>query len=134
MSTALTATQASRSTTPTSHPRLGFAYSVTPTTVVRGGYGLSFFPGNYTSNANLKNAPFVSVYSPNCQQSLNAIAIQEAAGLPASSLNSHCLNADGTYAAPGHCPRKLRRYRNLRRWTSASRRADHQQQLTLLQR
>jgi len=28
-----------------------------PTTVLRGGYGLSFFPGNYTSNADLKNAP-----------------------------------------------------------------------------
>ena len=47
-------------------PRAGFAYSVTPTTVFRGGYGLSFFPGNYTSNADLKNAPFTSVFSPNC--------------------------------------------------------------------
>ncbi len=51
-------------------PRIGFAYSVTPTIVVRGGYGLSFFPGNYTSNADLKNAPFVSVFSPNCISSL----------------------------------------------------------------
>ena len=47
-------------------PRVGFAYSVTPTIVLRGGYGLSFFPGNYTSNFDLKNAPFVSVFSPNC--------------------------------------------------------------------
>ncbi|MGI4829422.1 MAG: TonB-dependent receptor domain-containing protein [Janthinobacterium lividum] len=47
-------------------PRVGFAYSVTPTIVVRGGYGLSYFPGNYTSNFNLKNAPFVSVFSPSC--------------------------------------------------------------------
>ena len=47
-------------------PRIGFAYSATPTLVIRGGYGLSYFPGNYTSNADLKNAPFVSVFSPNC--------------------------------------------------------------------
>ena len=47
-------------------PRVGFSYSPMPSTVVRGGYGLSFFPGNYTSNADLKNAPFVSVFSPNC--------------------------------------------------------------------
>jgi hypothetical protein len=57
-------------------PRLGFAYSVTPTTVLRGGYGLSYFPGNYTSNADLKNAPFTSVYSPACQSNL-AVQIEE---------------------------------------------------------
>ena len=48
-------------------PRVGFAYSATPATVVRGGYGISFFPGNYTSNGDLKNAPFTSVYNPSCQ-------------------------------------------------------------------
>jgi hypothetical protein len=51
-------------------PRVGFSYSPRPNTVVRGGYGLSFFPGNYTSNADLKNAPFVSVFSPSCVSSL----------------------------------------------------------------
>lgn len=45
-------------------PRVGFAYSATPTTVVRGGFGIAYFPGNYTSNASLKNAPFNSVYAP----------------------------------------------------------------------
>ena len=59
---------------PTDHsnlaPRLGFSVSLTPTLVVRGGYGLSFFPGNYTSNADLKNAPFTSVFSPACQSSI----------------------------------------------------------------
>jgi hypothetical protein len=48
-------------------PRVGFAYSARPSTVVRGGYGLSYFPGNYTSNGDLKNAPFTSVYAPACQ-------------------------------------------------------------------
>jgi hypothetical protein len=51
-------------------PRIGFSYSVQPTLVVRGGYGLSYFPGNYTSNADLKNAPFTSVYKPNCESTM----------------------------------------------------------------
>jgi hypothetical protein len=51
-------------------PRVGFAYSIRPTTVVRGGFGLSYFPGNYTSNAALKNVPFQSTYQPNCQSSI----------------------------------------------------------------
>ena len=56
-------------------PRVGFAYSARPTTVVRGGYGISYFPGNYTSNGDLKNAPFTSVNSPSCQSTL-AVAIE----------------------------------------------------------
>lgn len=43
-------------------PRAGFAYSVRANTVLRGGFGLSFFPENYTSNSSLKNQPFVSVF------------------------------------------------------------------------
>ena len=54
-------------------PRVGFSYSVAPTTVLRGGYGLSYFPGNYTSNGDLKNAPFTSVYAPSCQ---STVAVQ----------------------------------------------------------
>ncbi len=69
-------------------PRLGFAYSATPTIVVRGGYGLSFFPGNYTSNADLKNAPFVSVYSPNCQSDV-AVQIEISQGVT-SGQNPAC--------------------------------------------
>ena len=56
-------------------PRVGFSYSATPRTVIRGGYGLSYFPGNYTSNGDLKNAPFTSIYSPSCQSSL-AVTIE----------------------------------------------------------
>ena len=79
-------------------PRVGFAYSATPTIVVRGGYGLSFFPGNYTSNADLKNAPFVSVYSPNCQSSL-AVQIEEAQGQLASGGNPDCALTAGASTA-----------------------------------
>ncbi len=60
-------------------PRVGFASTVHPNTVVRGGFGLAYFPGNYTSNASLKNAPFNAVYSPSVNgqgcQSLIATAI-----------------------------------------------------------
>ncbi|NYF50603.1 TonB-dependent receptor [Tunturiibacter gelidoferens] len=59
---------------PTDHgdvaPRVGFSASLTPQTVLRGGYGLSYFPGNYTSNADLKNVPFTSIFSPACQSTL----------------------------------------------------------------
>jgi hypothetical protein len=51
-------------------PRVGFAYSARPSTVIRGGYGISYYPGNYTSNGDLKNAPFTSVNSPSCQSTL----------------------------------------------------------------
>jgi hypothetical protein len=51
-------------------PRIGFAYSARPSTVIRAGYGLSYFPGNYTSNADLKNPPFTNIYTPACQSTL----------------------------------------------------------------
>ena len=78
-------------------PRLGFSYSVAPTLVLRGGYGLSFFPGNYTSNADLKNAPFTSVYSPNCQSTL-AVQLDTFAGTIAGQ-NPDCASA--AFNAPG---------------------------------
>ncbi|NYF91071.1 TonB-dependent receptor [Tunturiibacter empetritectus] len=63
-------------------PRVGFAFSARPTTVLRGGYGISYFPGNYTSNGDLKNAPFTSVYAPACQSTL---AVQLEASIPGAS-------------------------------------------------
>ena len=80
-------------------PRVGFSVSVTPTTVLRGGYGLSFFPTNYTSNASLKNVPFVSVFSPNCQAA-NSIAIQLARGDTLSNIggNGACGGANAPTA------------------------------------
>ena len=73
-------------------PRVGFSASINPTTVLRGGYGLSFFPGNYTSNADLKNAPFVSVYSPNCQSSA---AVQIEGPKIAAGQNPDCATIPG---------------------------------------
>jgi hypothetical protein len=63
-------------------PRVGFSASLTPQIVLRGGYGISFFPGNYTSNADLKNVPFVSVFSPNCQSDLAVTIENNYLGLP----------------------------------------------------
>jgi hypothetical protein len=76
-------------------PRIGFAFSARPTTVIRGGYGLSYFPGNYTSNGDLKNAPFTSVYSPSCQSSL-AVQIEMQQG-KFTGQNPDCV----TIGAPG---------------------------------
>jgi len=79
-------------------PRVGFSASLLPKTVLRGGYGLSFFPGNYTSNADLKNVPFISVFSPNCQ-SLRAVTIEESV-TPGGGLPSGQNGACGSSIAP----------------------------------
>ena len=44
-------------------PRLGFAVTPMPNLVIRGGYGMSYFPENYTSNSSLKAQPFVTDYN-----------------------------------------------------------------------
>ncbi len=44
-------------------PRIGFAQSISPGTLLRGGAGITYYPGNYTSNASLKNAPFTALYN-----------------------------------------------------------------------
>jgi hypothetical protein len=77
-------------------PRIGFSFSVRPSTVVRGGYGMSFFPGNYTSNADLKNAPFTSVYTPGCQ-SMIALTIEgKVPGGVSAGNNPACATIAGT--------------------------------------
>lgn len=43
-------------------PRLGFAVTPLPGFVIRGGYGISYYQGNYTSNGSEKAQPFVSDY------------------------------------------------------------------------
>jgi hypothetical protein len=85
---------------PTQHnnvaPRVGFAFSATPTTVLRGGYGLSYFPGNYTSNGDLKNAPFTSVYAPACQ-STEAVFLESQVPGASTGQNPDCV----TQGQPG---------------------------------
>lgn len=63
-------------------PRIGFAYSATTTTVIRGGFGLSFFPNNTASTAALQNIPFIAAFGP-CSSTTCAAPYQRlAAGLP----------------------------------------------------
>jgi carboxypeptidase family protein len=45
-------------------PRIGFSATLPQRMVLRGGYGLSYFPGNYMSQSFLKSAPFTSTYGP----------------------------------------------------------------------
>jgi hypothetical protein len=54
-------------------PRFGFAYSATPSLVIRGGFGLAFFPENYESPTNLKNQPNVSQYGGTCSSFTAAV-------------------------------------------------------------
>ena len=45
-------------------PRFGFAATLGKGFILRGGFGLSYFPADYTSDASLKNSPFVYSYGP----------------------------------------------------------------------
>ena len=45
-------------------PRVGFSATLPGALVVRGGFGLAYFPGNYMSQSFMKNQPFVASYGP----------------------------------------------------------------------
>jgi Carboxypeptidase regulatory-like domain len=74
-------------------PRLGFAATLKNNLVVRGGYGISFFPGTNGSGATLRNQPFG--FSFQCSQQV------------ASGLNSACSGPLGGTATANYstqCP------------------------------
>jgi hypothetical protein len=67
-------------------PRLGFAYSVTPKTVIRGGFGIFTAYETYNSNPMAKNAPFNgSLITTNSSGAAGfAAALPISAGFPAA--------------------------------------------------
>jgi outer membrane receptor protein involved in Fe transport len=44
-------------------PRFGFAATPTPKTVIRGGFGVNYYPVSFGSGAALRNPPFVHLYT-----------------------------------------------------------------------
>ncbi len=80
-------------------PRLGFSYSLRPTTVLRGGYGISYFPGNYTANADLKNVPFATSYGPSCVSALGAQFYVNAGSTAAQAPSCATLGPASVYQA-----------------------------------
>jgi len=72
-------------------PRVGFAYTVSPKTVVRGGFAISFFPGNFASPSNLKNQPNIATYGGNC----NALIIARSAATAGSCATGFTYFGDG---------------------------------------
>jgi hypothetical protein len=85
-------------------PRVGFAASLGHGMVVRGGFGLTYFAGNYTSNAALKNPPFTSSFSPTCASQV-AFSIDPADNFVLCGSTQNTLGAPTTLAqgipAPG---------------------------------
>src|SRR5262250_1923569 len=72
-------------------PRIGFAATLGHGTVLRGGFGTSFWPNNVASPANLKNAPLVATYTIN--QTPNTPALKLSGSVPNPTANPTCLVA-----------------------------------------
>jgi len=95
-------------------PRLGFDYTVSRGLVIRGGYGITFFPGNATSGSFMKNAPYSFNFS--CGDTAAPVNQPTACtaplggtdgawyldgGLPAPSTNLTLATDPSTYASQG---------------------------------
>ncbi len=85
-------------------PRVGFAYTPLPRTVIRGGFGMTFAPENMTSGAALVNQPFTATFGP--YTPAQAVAAPNggpqyqyfAGGLPTPTINS-ATNPSGSITA-----------------------------------
>lgn len=71
-------------------PRFGFAATLPSRMVLRGGYGVTYFPGNTASPSYLKNAPFTANYGPVTSTAASGLApnVRLADGLPPLANNS----------------------------------------------
>jgi Carboxypeptidase regulatory-like domain/TonB dependent receptor len=83
-------------------PRVGFAYTPLPKTVVRGGFGMTFAPENMTSGAALVNQPFTATFGAFTPAQAVAAAGPQyakfAGGLPSPTVNS-AINPSGSVTA-----------------------------------
>ena len=82
-------------------PRVGFALTVTPTLVVRGGFGMSYVPENITGSAALRNQPFLFAYGPCAPGSCigGYTKLSQGAPAPTGSNSSYLSPAGGIPAA-----------------------------------
>src|SRR5215468_1785707 len=72
-------------------PRVGFAATLNHGTVLRGGFGTSYWPNNVASPANLKNAPLVATYTIN--QTPNIPTLKLSGAVPNPTPNPTCMVA-----------------------------------------
>jgi hypothetical protein len=85
-------------------PRVGFAFTPLPKTVIRGGFGMTFAPENLTSGAALVNQPFTATFGPFTPAQATAAAnggaqyAKFAGGLPTPLVNS-ATNPSGSVTA-----------------------------------
>lgn len=85
-------------------PRVGFAFTPVPRTVIRGGFGLTFAPENMTSGAALVNQPFTATFGPFTPAQAVAAPnggpqyLKFAGGLPTPTINS-ATNPSGSITA-----------------------------------
>jgi len=84
-------------------PRVGFAYTPLPRTVIRGGFGMTFAPENMTSGAALVNQPFTATYGAYTPSQAVAFTGSQqyakfAGGLPSPTINS-ATNPSGSVTA-----------------------------------
>ena len=66
-------------------PRVGFAATVAPGTVLRGGYGISFVPNMIASSMALRNPPFVSLYTLNATPLTPVNSLSDGLPLPVAT-------------------------------------------------
>jgi hypothetical protein len=60
-------------------PRVGFAWSLAKATVMRGGFGITYFPDNFAALAFMRNPPYATAYGPVANVSISN-------GFPVSSI------------------------------------------------
>src|SRR6185295_2572818 len=77
--------------------RFGFAATLPHAMVLRGGWGLSYFPGNYMSQSLMKNPPFVGTYGPVTSNAVSGLTpnLRLSDGLPLPT-PTDAVNPSGT--------------------------------------